>query len=320
MIRTELVALFVLLLSMIWPAAGAEKYVPPKLLEASGDLKACSVQPPRDDLLPLELTLELSVGIDGRARDASWRKDAPRWAQGLSGCLAEKLRIQPAAVDNELVEVRASLHVQLESDHGNSSGAAGIGKIGPLVTWPSRRTSPRGTDDCFPRSTPRLPRAAQFVVQLTVQPDGSISEVTLSDGSEPWQEAAARCVLEQLTFRPGSRDGVLVSTRISQPISATAGSGRISTPKLRSTVPEIEAAYRACYPPDMISVGSAHYLFDLATDGKVSNPEVIKSSGDARLDEVGACILAHLKFRPTKLGGRAMPGRATWELQVRPPR
>lgn len=294
--------------------------MPPKLLEASGDLKGCLVHPPRGVRLPTELRLELSVGVDGRARDASWQKGAPRWAQGLSGCVAEELRIQPAAVDDKLVESRASLHVQLESDHGNSNGAVGIGKIGPLVTWPSRRISPKGTDDCFPRGTPRQPGAAQFVVQLTVQPDGSISEVTLSDGSEPWQEATARCVLERLTFRPGSRDGVLVSTRISQPISAAAAAGRISGPELRSTEREIEAAYRACYPSDMMSVGSAHYLFDLAINGEVSNPEVIKSSGDARLDEAGACILANLKFRPMKLGGRAMPGRATWELQVRPPR
>ncbi len=103
------------------------------------------------------------------------------------------------------------------------------------------------------------------------------------------------------------------------PISvATEGDSTVSS--LRSSREEVEGAYRACYPPDTLAMTSAFYTFDIATNGKLKNPKVIKSSGNPRLDEVGKCILDLLEFKPMMRNGQPIRSQATWELPLRPPR
>ena len=156
-------------------------------------------------------------------------------------------------------------------------------------------------------------------MKLTVNPDGTASDLEMPLGSEPWHEETARCVIDRITFTPGSRDGQPVKAEASMPILMRTEGDSVAVSSLRSSNEEVEAAYRACYPPDTLAMTSAFYTFDIATNGKLKNPKVIKSSGDPRLDDAGKCILSLLEFKPMMRNGEPIKSQAMG-LPIRPPR
>ena len=98
-------------------------------------------------------------------------------------------------------------------------------------------------------------------------------------------------------------------------------SGDITEPKPPPDPEELEAAYRACYPHEThFESASNYYSFDVDLDGSLNNVKLIRGSGDARLDQAGACILGNLRFSPLMHGNQAMKSNVTWELPIRPPR
>jgi len=91
-------------------------------------------------------------------------------------------------------------------------------------------------------------------------------------------------------------------------------------PKLQSNPPEVEKAYRACYPEDTLAMQTAQYKLTIGTDGRARNIKLFTSGGDAQLDEAGICLIQKLQFNPTQRDGKAVKSTITLPLQMRPAR
>ncbi len=318
--RNLIVALMAPISAALPCAAAAEVFSPPQLVTAASELAVCMTEPPPGAMALDAMILRFIIQADGSGKDASLAAGAPEWARLLAVCAMQKLKFKPAAIDGEPIRRWARIKLGLTTLSGEHAGFLGISAIGSVFTPPSRTIAPQGTDDCFARLRRVTGPDSTLLVELTVQPDGSVSEVTMSMGSEPWQLELANCILGSMKFRPGTLDGIAVSARISQPITLGAGGGKAFEPELRSTDEELEAAYRTCYPPDMRVLSSAHYTFEVSASGRVDNARLEVTSGDDRLDQAGACIMDRLKFTPMRQGGRNLHRRAIWELLIRPAR
>lgn len=296
------------------------KFAAPRISHLPQSFEECFAQPAPVSGHEEAIYAKLTIKADGMLKEFSLPDDSPRWMKGLADCALAKLQFSPGTWDGVAAESRASVMLKFRAHFAEDSFGIGIEQVGPLVTYPRLVRLPEGTADCFPASLARRGNVARFVVSLTILPDGRVTNVTLPVGSEAWHGETARCVLERIAFIPGTRDGFPVEAQASLPIVYEAGSGEVSTPELRSSNEELEAAYRACYPLDLASIASAFYRFDIATNGRVSNPKVVKGSGDPRLDAAGACILIMLEFKPLLQSGRGIRSSVTWELPIRPPR
>jgi TonB family protein len=241
----------------------------------------------------------------------------------LSGCALNQFRFSPATRDGEPVETNASLTIRFRVRGPDQSTGVSIENVGPLIIPPRIRAKGGDINTCLTADNPRPGSVSRFIATYTVLPDGSVQDLVLPPGSERSQEEIARCILNRAKFLPGTRDGVPVAAEVKMPIVLRAdGSdeGAFITPTLRSTDEEVEAAYRACYPPELLTMAAAIYKFNVSTNGHVSNPKVVKGSGDPRIDDAGVCIMKMLEFSPLIQNGRAVKSYVTWELPIRPHR
>jgi TonB family protein len=62
-----------------------------------------------------------------------------------------------------------------------------------------------------------------------------------------------------------------------------------------------------------------HYRITVAKTGRVRKAELLEPSGNASLDEAGACILRRLVFFPARRGVRDVESTLNWPILVRPP-
>jgi TonB family protein len=196
----------------------------------------------------------------------------------------------------------------------------------------ARTTPPRilpgnqaAINNCYSRSGKRRGGEGRTVVEATIAPDGSVGDVQLAPGILPWQEQTARCVIGQMRFEPGRHDGEPVAARIQFPIvfslQDVAGSTSLVTdPKLRSTHEEIEDAYRACYPADMVSIARPQYSVTIDTKGRVTASKLVESSGDDALDRAGTCMFERIRFDPATRDDRPVSATLTLPMLVRPPK
>lgn len=265
-----------------------------------------------------DVSVRLVIAADGAVTKISLPDGSPGWMNGLTDCVLDKVKFAPALRNGVAVEFQASLALRFSAS-GTDRAGVGIEKVGPLMTAPRLVQMPEGTDDCFPAGIAKRGSVARFVISLTIMPDGEVTDVKMPLGSEPWYEKTARCVLERVVFIPGTSDGSPVAAQSSLPIVYKTVEGNVSSPQLRSSDEEIEIAYRACYPSGLNAIASAYYSFDVAPNGRVSNPKVFKGSGDPALDAVGICVMTRLEFTPLVQNGRAIRAKVTWELPIRPP-
>lgn len=294
-------------------------FTPPRIVHLPDSFDACHSQTAGDLKFDNEPSVALTIAADGTLDEFTLPEGSPGWMKELSGCVVEQLRFLPGTRDGKPMESSASLKIKFCARGAVQAADIDVERVGPLITPPRLRNRGVDTDSCFPDRA-RQPRLSRFDVNITIMPDGSVTDVTLPAASEPWQDETARCVLGRVTFIAGTRDGLPVAAQATMPIVAKTKLGDVSSPKLRSSNETLEAAYRACYPADLLSMTSAFYSFTVATNGRVSNPKVAKSSGDTRLDEAGVCILKMLEFAPLMQDGRGMKSIVTWELPIRPPR
>ncbi len=266
-----------------------------------------------------EPSVKLTIAPDGTLKELTLPEGSPEWMKELSGCAIKQFRFSPASRNGNPIEGQASLTITFRARGPDSSAGVAIENVGPLITPPRLLSKAGSLIGCIPTNI-KPGQLSRFVVSITVLPDGSARDLILPPGSEFWHEKIADCILRHLTFYPGTLDGVPVEAQATLPLVITNDSGELSSSELRSTAAELEAAYRACYPSDLLTMTSAHYRFNVATNGKVSNPKVVKGTGDRRLDEAGACMMKMLEFTPMKQNGRGIKSIVTWELPIRPPR
>lgn len=180
-------------------------------------------------------------------------------------------------------------------------------------------------NNCYAIGARRRGGEGRTVVEVTIAPDGSVSGVEFAPGILPWQEQTARCVIGKMAFEPGERDGAPVAAQVKVPIqfSLQDDMGRtslITEPRLRSTHEEIEAAFRACYPPDTVSIARPQYSVTIDARGRVTASRLVVSSGDESMDRAGSCMFDRIRFEPATRDNEPIGMTLTMPMLVRPPK
>jgi TonB family protein len=193
-----------------------------------------------------------------------------------------------------------------------------------VVTAPSIRAPKQGYTACYSASA-LYGREGRVLVEVIIEPDGSVGKVVFPIGTEPWQQDTAHCILKRALITPGTVDGKPVSAQAVLPINFSladefGNAAKFDGPKLLSEPGEVEDAYRACYPEDMLAMQTAHYRLTIGTNGRARNIKLIESGGDVQLDEAGICVIQKLQFKPTQRDGEAVTSTITLPLKMRPAR
>lgn len=174
---------------------------------------------------------------------------------------------------------------------------------------------------CYSRFARRSDQMGRVVARVNVAPDGSGTVVSVPPGTEAWQEESVRCVVQSLSFEPGTRDGIPVAAEVAVPIAFhIEGTQEVSYLRVATSPEEMERALRHCYPSDSISMATPKFRVDVNTQGRAVKIELVESSGDTSLDEAGVCVLESITFQPTKQNGLAVSSSAIVPVNVRPPR
>ena len=241
-------------------------------------------------------------------------------AQELATCAVGRLEFQPEIRNGRPAESGATLTFTFEPLPNDETGRHRVTGIESLLSPP--RMGPganRILEGCL---DPDVPRGAlnRFTMQVTIDPEGRISDMELPAGAPPWMERTAACGKQKFRFLPGSRDGVPVASTVSLPFSLDFGgtTSQLVHPQPPGDAAMIEAAFRACYPPDQLAMGTVHFNFDVNADGSVGNAKIVRSSGDPVLDEAATCILPRLTFTPMRHAGTPVKSNITWELPSSP--
>lgn len=296
------------------------EYRPPQIVQRPDNFNGCHARAAVGPDTDSEQSARLTIAADGSVSKSSMGDSAPGWMQILSDCVVGQLKFSAATKNGDPVEQRVSLSMRFRALEPDEGTGVTVEKVGPVITPPRILVSSDVVEDCLRHRKLDAASIDRIQITLTVQPDGKATDVIYPVGSEAWHEKVAQCVLERAHFAPGTRDGLPVTAQGTMPITIQEEQGEVTYPKLRSTAQVVEAAFRTCYPPGLASSASAFYSFTVATDGRVGNPKLVKTSGDTRLDEAGACIVQMLEFSPLMQYGRAMRSTVTWELPIRPPR
>jgi hypothetical protein len=150
--------------------------------------------------------------------------------------------------------------------------------------------------DCVPAEVPRLEGRFSVLVDADVTAEGKAVNLTFAKDIEPWQEAAARCVIERATLDPATQDGVPVASQ-----------------------EETDVAMLACYPVDRKETATPRYRVTVNVRGWPSQVMLVKTSGDKELDAAGACVLKKLRYEPAKRGERPVMSTLLVPVTVGPP-
>ena len=298
-------------------------WTPPRIVQRPDNFDDCLVDATGRLPMDNERNLDLTISADGTIKEFSLPEGSPDWMKELAGCATRLLKFSPANGNEGPVEAGASLMMKFRASGPDHTTGLAIERVGPLTTPPRIWIKGAAISACLETAEPIRGSVSRFVITFTVLPDGSVENLVPPPGGERWHEQVSQCILRRAKFSPGTRDGVPVVAEAKMPIVLkTDGSdqGKFIAPVLRTTDEELEAAYRACYPPDSLTMTSALYSFNIGTGGKVGNPRLVKGTGDSRLDEAGTCILKRLEFKPMMLNDRAVRSLVTWELPLRPHR
>lgn len=260
--------------------------VPPRMLRAPGGYEDCQAQTGQALGPEEKVSARLTVASDGSLDKISLPESTPDWMAELTACVLRRTEFRAALRGGSAVESTANLFITF------AAGATGaltvrVDKVGPLITPPALHRDDRQFLGCHPVGVNLTEANARQVVLVTILPDGSKGGFKLPAGAPEWLEGSALCVLSQIGFSAGTRDGQPVTSEATLPIvfadfgMESKPEYRLTAPKLSSTEEEIEAAYRTCYPPE---------------------------------------LQTQLKFTPLLRGSRRVASTVTWPLWVRPPR
>jgi TonB family protein len=319
-------ALFAALTVLLCAAAETDtpsiEHTSPRLITRPDNFDECRKEGVRELGEYRDVSPTLHLDKDGTLSKFDLAEGTPDWARSLTECVLARLRFSPGTQDRKPIESTANLSIRFRERAPEVAPGVVVDGIGAFITAPWQMRKPRHRNCRVPPKLLTLGQTQQFIVKLVIQPDGTLSDIQLPVGSGPEHEQLAHCLLKDARFAPGTIDGRPVRAEATLPIRLFSDNdtGAVVVPKPAATPEELEAAYQACIPRDLPSMGSAFYRFEVSTRGSVGSPELVKSSGDPRLDEAGLCIVKLLKFTPMTQGGRAMPARITWELPMRPPR
>ena len=251
-----------------------------------------------------------TIEPDGSVSEAKIPPGIEPWQEEAAHCVIKLLRFDAAVKDG--VATRSQVIIPINFDLLDES----------VITPP--RIQPRENEEigkCYSKKARRAGSQGRLYVQVVIEADGSLGQIDMPEGIEPWAEETARCVLGKLKFLPGTRDGVPVAAMATLPIQMSLiGSPPIEYLKLASTQAEIEEANRACYPPDSHAIARAQFRVTVTSRGKATHIEIVESTGDPNLDEAGVCILNRMKFIPAKSGKVPVESTSVLPVTLTPPK
>ena len=300
---------FTLCLS-VGTASGQETRPPRAIGSPSDATENCYRLHSRDGEVTGEAEVTVSVSAEGRVTGASSAPGTPEPLAAAAQCVAVTIKFEPAL----------------------ENGQAVAGKVAVAIGFPTppqlRQDLTRAVQYCQPAIQPLVTLSAAYEGRLDllvkVGKDGKVIETVLPEGVLPWMEEAARCLENRLDFYPARLKLEPVESWTMLPVDFNLTRNpseqvRLEAPTLRSSDEQILAAYRGCYPPGRSDEARVNYRITVTDGGRVRKAEVVGSSGDAVLDEAGACILRRLIFVPARRNGVNVEATVGWPILVRPP-
>lgn len=269
--------------------------------------------------------VEVTLFLDARGRVTGMTTPAnsdPQAAQAAQ-CAVLGLRYEPAVRDGQ--PVPGSLVVPIG-----------------FITPPAVTRNPEYFEwrRCYKDSWRNEGLEGRVDVQFTLDASGKLLSHEIPPDTEPWLAEAADCLIRRYRFKAGLNRGVPVQTsgtlpmtfhvtRVRTEVFAETWAPTISGLKRRmpdrtqpspaATDEEIVAAYRACYPVDHGGSAEVTYEITVGVKGDVQEVELVRGSGDERLDAAGACILRRLRFHPAMINRHAVESIVNWPILVRQP-
>lgn len=182
---------------------------PPQLLPGAADLSDC--YPPGAAMMGREGRVVVTVMVhpDGTASDPEFGLGTEDWQRRAARCVVERLRFSPPTRDGVPVAARATVPIVL--------GIAGASGKVPAFDAPQLRSDAATVAavqrDCYPAGA----TAAQApVFRFTVGVDGRARNVKLlKSGGDPRLDAAGKCIVRKLEFKPLIRGSQAVRSSVS---------------------------------------------------------------------------------------------------------
>jgi outer membrane biosynthesis protein TonB len=256
-----------------------------------------------------------TVSPEGKAGNLRFPADIEPWQKAVAECVMGMADFEPATRDGLPVAAEVSLPINFSYSAGSSANKSNV--VPPrLKPGDSERLS-----SCYARSARLAGAEGQVEVLLTVGTDGRVSDYQLPAGIERWQEVTSRCVVEQLTFEPATRDGVPFAAKTKFPINfSLEGNDPLTLAKLVASEGELAKVTQVCYPAGKQETANPEYRVTVNVRGWPSQVMLVKSSGDRELDAAGACVLKRLRYEPAKRGERPVMSTLLVPITLRPPK
>ncbi len=299
-------------LTLMAAIAASDSTSPPRPLGSPPDATDnCYRLHSRDGEVSGEADVTVSVSAEGRVTGAASAPGTPDPLASAAQCVAVTMKFEPA----------------LDGDGQPVPGKALV-SVGFPTPPQLRQDLERAIQYCQPALQPlvSLNNAYEGTLDLLVKvgKDGRVLETVLPEGVLPWMEAAASCLKDRLDFYPARLRLEAVESWIMIPVDFNLTRGqhervRLDPPTVRSGDAKILEAYRECYPPGRSDEARINYRITVSDGGRVRKAEVVSSSGDAVLDEAGACILRRIIFVPARRNGVNVEATLAWPILVRPP-
>jgi TonB family protein len=292
-------------------AAGGGESRPPRAIgNVSDAVQNCYRLHARAGDIAGEAEVTVSVDAKGRVVGATSAPGTPERLAAAAQCVAVTMRFEPAL----------------------ENGVAAAGRTTFRIGFPTpprlRHDLRRAIEYCQPAIDPLVSLSSAYEggldLLVRVGIDGRVAETVLPDGVLPWMEQAAHCLARRLEFYPARLHLEPVESWTTVPIDFNLTRNphervRLDPPTLRSESEVILKAYRECYPPGHVDEATINYRITVTEGGRVRKAEVVRSSGEAALDEAGVCILRRLVFVPARRNGVNVESTLPWPILVRPP-
>lgn len=326
------------LAAAVIPAQAAENREPSVASDLVESTLHCYANYAHSGPLTGAVEIVVAVGADGRATSVTTPPGTGDRMAAAAQCVGVRLEYQPALRDGVPVAGRLPLTVEFPSlpevrgdlqrvvDYCHAPWSDAEVRLGTTVRnaagFPVRNSR---ADEMDARVASARSRALEGSVNLIarVGKDGKVKEYQLPGGTLEWMQDAVKCVADRLEFYPARLRTELVESWTLVPLSFGLSDvqhldAEIEPPRPRSDEEAILAAYRKCYPAGQTAMVTIQYRITVAKTGRVRKAELLESSGNAALDEAGACILRNLVFFPARRGVRDVESTLNWPILVRP--
>ncbi|MBP6514651.1 MAG: TonB family protein [Steroidobacteraceae bacterium] len=262
----------------------------------------------------------------------------------VDAALPEPRRSAVQAAQGELIDaaivpverIAADFNRQLRCFRGRELGVSSCmtpaalppGSTPPKPIHVSRRAA-SAMGNCYPVEARSDGNEGQLMMLVLVGEDGTVKKTQLPEGIVDWQRKAADCLAGKMRYEPARlADGKPFPAVAIVPITFSLASdladyASVVYSKLASTEEEMAQIHRSCYPVELLPSGLSGevlYRVRLSALGRVTKLELLRSSGDTRIDEAGRCIVEGYEFEPARRGGRPLVSTFPWSVKVLPPK